>query len=131
MKVLLIALLLATTASMAAQESSQGAPNSTHSAKELRTLLKNAKTRDEFKALSEYYRLQGKAYEVLARERKREWQAELKLPSAGGKYPTAADRARQLYEYAQSSADAAFKTAESYEDRAKAVEAPNAAATAK
>lgn len=96
--------------------------NTPPSAKELRKLLQDAKTREEFKVLSLYYHVQGASFEALAKERKKEWASGLAHPTGGSKYPTGADRARQLYEYYASRADQSFKTEKAYEERAKAAE---------
>lgn len=99
------------------------AQDTPRTAKELHALVTKAKTEAEYKTLATYYRLQGDTFAMLAKERKKEWDSELSHPTGGTKYPTGADRARQLAQSYQAKADEAFNTSRQYEKRAKDAEA--------
>lgn len=92
-------------------------------AKELHALATKAKTEAEYKPLQPITGCKGITFAVLAKERKKEWDSKLSHPTGGTKYPTGADRARQLAQSYQAKADEAFNTSRQYEKRAKDAEA--------
>lgn len=102
--------LLLSVAPLPAQEPSL-------SAREIQRLVQNAKSREEFKTLSAYYKLKGEAFRVLAKEQKSELDRELAHPTST-KSPSGADRARQQFQFYTSKADLAFALSAEYGRRA-------------
>ena len=92
----IIAMLLATFNVVHAQPTN--APHYTHS--ELRKMMQEAHTDQQYKELASYFRSRQEAYEQQAQAEKLEWERRSQdVTSMAAKYPRPADSSRSRYEY--------------------------------
>lgn len=91
-----IAMLVITFNSVSAQTS--GAPQFTHS--ELRKMIQEAHTEQQYKLLASYYRSQQQAFEQQAKAEKVEWVRRSRdVTGLAAKYPRPVDSSKNRYEY--------------------------------
>lgn len=94
------------------------AQTATTSDRQIRALAQIAHGRAEFLLLAAYFKERSRLYETLAAGQQHALARELDHPSAGSKYPTAADRARRLYEYYAAVAESARQREQDYARKA-------------
>ena len=81
---------------------------------QIKKLLRDAHTPDEYKALGKYYGEQQKNYLSQAADERREWIGRQSTSAAAAKYPRPEDSARNLYEYLMYKASEAGTLSEKY-----------------
>jgi hypothetical protein len=98
--------------------------NSTHYTHgQIKKMLQDAHTPDQYKALENYYSEQQRSYSTQAAEERQEWIRRSQGTTAlSAKYPRPADSARNLYEYLTYRASQAGTLSEKYGQMAVAAE---------
>jgi hypothetical protein len=93
-------------------------PHYTHS--ELKLLMRNVHTTDQYQQLASYFRSQQAIYNSKAAAEKAEWDRRKAITASPAlKYPSPADSARNLYDYYASKANQMASLAQSYEQHAR------------
>ena len=126
MKRNLIAVCILSSALVGIGNAQQTAPSTdTHYTKaQVKQLVRDARTPDQYRALASYYGEQQKSYLQQAAEEKQEWiRRSQNIVGIAAKYPRPVDSARNLYEYYMYKASEAGDLAAKY-DRFAATEAP-------
>ncbi len=84
-----------------AQGATSSSQSGTHFTKaQLKQMLRDAHTPEQYKALASYYDEQSKSYLQQAADEKKEWERRSQnVQGVAAKYPRPSDSARNLYEY--------------------------------
>jgi len=100
----------------AQQAASPGANGPQYTKAQLKQLVQDAHTPDQYKALAGYYRGRRESYLQQAAEEKLEWDRRSQnTMSIAAKYPRPVDSARNLYEYYMSMASESNSLASKYD----------------
>lgn len=111
-----LALVLSTQPVLAQSGTAQ--PHYTHS--ELKLLINNAHTPEQYQQLATYFRSQQSIYGDRAAAEKIEWDRRKAITASPAlKYPSPADSARNLYDYYTSKENQMASLAQSYEQRSR------------
>lgn len=87
---------------------------------ELKQLIRDAHTPEEYRAIASYYRSKEVTFRNKAAAAQAEWDRRQAVGAgAGRKFPASADSARSLYEYYTDEANEMAERAASYEERAR------------
>jgi hypothetical protein len=106
--------VLIACAAGAAQPASPG-----YSHAELKKMISEARTAEQYKTLASYFRAQENSYEQKAAEEKQEWQRRSQINAAlYQKYPRPADSSKNRYEYFAYEAQQSNAEASHYENLA-------------
>lgn len=114
----LVALAFAplTSIAVSAQPASADQPHYTH--RELKHLIRDARTPEQYRALASWFRSQQQIFNDKAAAEKTEWaRREAITASPVLKYPTPADSAHNLYDYYLAKANEMANRARTYEQR--------------
>lgn len=118
LKLIPFILVCATLPTIALAQPDTAQPHYTRS--ELKLLMRNAHTPDQYQQLASYFRSQQSIYSDKAASEKTEWDRRKAITASPAlKYPTPSDSARNLYDYYTSKADQMASLAQSYEQRVR------------
>jgi len=116
-----VVFLLLTNSLNRANAQPLGAPQCTHP--QLRAMMQEAHTRQQYKALASYFRFQQVSFERQAQSEKQEWERRSQdVSRLSAKYPRPVDASRNRYEYFMYEAGQMNREATHYEDLAAKAE---------
>lgn len=106
--------MFVTTFNVVAPAQTASAPHYTHS--ELRKMVQEAHTEQQYKELASYFRSRQQTFEQQAQVEKREWaRRSQNVTSLAAKYPRPVDSSKNRYEYFNYEARQMSQQAEHYE----------------
>lgn len=107
------------TSGSAQQQTGSTSATSHYTRAQLKQLVHNAHSQEQYEALTKYYRGQQNVYLGEAAQEKQEWiRRSQNVMAVAAKYPRPVDSARYLYEYYADQARRAGQSAEQYQQLA-------------